>query len=419
MSSKSKISSLNPFLDKEELIRVGGRLHASSFGFEKKHPIVLDSRHHFTKLLFEYEHNRLLHAGPQLLLSSVREQFWPISGRNLARATVRKCLRCFRFNPKIIQPIMGNLPADRVKPASPFSTTGVDYAGPFLSKDKQGRGSKLQKCYVGLFICFATKAVHLELISSLSTDSFLQALRRFVSRRGKPFQIFSDNGTNFVGAKRELTHFLKSNGADLTSKCAADQIHWEFIPPYSPHIGGLWEAGVKSFKHHLKRVLDNKHLLFEEFVTILTQIEAILNSRPLCPMSSDPNDLNPLTPAHFLIGRPLVAVPDADLQDIQTNRLTRFELLQQVYQHFWKRWSTEYISELQQRYKWKQNQGELLEGSMVLIKDGNSHPTNWKLGRITKLHRGADGIARVASINTSSGEVQRSYTRICPLPIEF
>ncbi|XP_030746052.1 uncharacterized protein LOC115874892 [Sitophilus oryzae] len=258
---------------------------------------------------------------------------------------------------------MGELPRERVTPSSPFHITGIDYAGPFFIK----RNRKTQdKCYVGVFICFSTKAIHLELISSLFSKSFIQALRRFTSRRGKPYKILSDNGTTFVGAKRELGQFLKQNASNLIDLCANDKIEWLFIPPYSPHFGGLWEAGVKSTKHHLKRILANARLTFEEFTTVLCQIEAILNSRPLCPLSSDPNDFLSLTPAHFLIGHQLTAVPDEALEDAKTNRLTSYQLVQQMCQHFWRRWHREYISELQQRQKWNCSQGKLEVDSLVL-----------------------------------------------------
>lgn len=418
LNNKNKIAGLTPFIDDEGILRVGGRLKYSGYKFDKKHPILLHGNHYFTKLLFKYKHHYLLHAGPQLLLSTIRDTYWPIAGRNLARATVKGCNRCFRFNASTIQPIMGNLPTERITPSSPFTVVGVDYAGPFMVKDRKGRGYKVSKVYIGLFICFSTKAIHLELISSLSSESFIQALYRFVSRRGKPTKIFSDNGTNFVGAQHELKIFLNSNIANeqITNFATSECIDWQFIPPCSPHFGGLWEAGVKSSKYHLKRVLSDTPLLFEELSTICAQIEAILNSRPICPISSDPNDLHPLTPAHFLIGKPLVAAPDENVTDFQINRLNRFQLIQQMCQHFWQRWQNEYVAELQQRTRWKQNQSSLSEGSIVLIKQDNSMPTRWQLGRIVTLHPGSDGISRVATIKTSNGIIKRGFQKICPLP---
>lgn len=422
LSSKSKILSLNPFLDDERIIRVGGRLSHSKFDFNKKHPILLPSKHHFTKLLFRYEHIRLLHAGPQQLLASIRDKFWPVMGRNAAKRAVHECMTCFRVKPTTqINPLMGDLPEERVLPSPPFFITGVDYAGPFHIKDRNGRGCKLSKAYVSLFVCFATKAIHLELVTDLSTDSFIAALRRFVSRRGKPLQIMSDNGTNFIGANNELKNlgkFLLSTSNQITELNASEGINWSFIPAYSPHFGGLWEAGVKSMKGHLKRIMGNANLTFEDFQTLLTQVEAILNSRPLSPLSSDPNDLDPITPAHFLIGRPLTAVPDPVLSHIKENRLNRFQRIQQLCQHFWSRWSSEYVNELQIRTKWRQNHGQLTVGSLVLIKDKNQPPLNWALGRVMDIIPGEDNITRVVSVKSSRGVVRRAITSICPLPSE-
>jgi hypothetical protein len=178
-------------------------------------------------------------------------------------------------------------------------------AGAFIIKDRKGRGSKTSKCYLCLFICFVTKAVHLELVSDMTTEAFILALRRFASRRGIPQEINSDNGTNFQGAKSELEElgkFLRKNEDELVQAYAQEQCNWKFIPAYSPHMGGLWEAGVKATKYDFKRVMSSTILKFEQLYSLIVQIEGILNARPLSPLSQNPNDLTPLTPSHFLIG---------------------------------------------------------------------------------------------------------------------
>ncbi|KAB0798114.1 hypothetical protein PPYR_09107 [Photinus pyralis] len=315
---------------------------------------------------------------------------------------------------------MGSLPADRVTKHFPFSVVGVDYAGPLIIKDKKGRGSKSSKCYVCVFICFSVKAVHIEVVSDLTTNSFLMALRRFAARRGKPAKIYSDNGSNFVGANNKLKDFLafiKSNNADISNSCVDEGIEWHFIPPNSPHFGGLWEAGVKSVKSHLRRVAGNASLTFEELNTLLVQIEAVLNSRPLSPLSSNSQDLSALTPSHFLVGRPLTAIVEHDLTAVPSNRLQRFEHIQQILQHFWRRWQREYLSELQERKKWRSNIGDQPKvGQLVLIKEDGQPPLQWKLGRIVKLHSGRDEITRVVTLKTEHGEMQRSVAKLCPLP---
>lgn len=418
---RSSILRLTPFLDTDGILRVGGRLHHSHFSYGKKHPILLSGKHHLSRLIVIDEHLKLLHAGPQLLLSSLRENFWITSGRNLVRGVVHDCIKCFRCSPRLTKPIMGNLPSSRVVPSPPFHITGIDYAGPFTIKDRKGRGCKTSKSYLCLFICFTTKCVHLELVTDLSTETFLLAFRRFVSRRGKPLEVYSDNGTNFVGANSELFalgRFLKSNSSKIAEGVANDGVNWHFIPAHSPHFGGLWEAGIKSSKYHLKRVIGNAILTFEELCTLLVQVEATLNSRPISPLSSDPNDLQPLSPAHFLIGRPLTSLPDPDVTHIKDSRLTVFQRIQQFHQNLWKRWSLEYISELQQRTKWRSNHSDLQMDTLVLIKEENQPPLHWKLGRIVATHPGSDGISRVASVRTLNGVVRRSFAKLCPLPLE-
>lgn len=421
LKSNSKLISLHPFLDSEGLLRVGGRLRKSSFDWDKVHPLLLPSKHLLTRLILQDIHLSSGHCGPQQLLYLVRERFWPIHGRNAAKKVVHDCITCFKAKPFSQNPLMADLPKYRTEPSFPFLVTGVDYSGPFLLKDRKGRGCKTYKCYVSVFVCLSSKAIHLEVVSDLSTPTFISALKRFISRRGKPAQVFSDNGTNFVGASNELKYlqeFLNSHQDDIIDQCNNEGIEWKFIPSYSPHFGGIWEAGVKSMKFHLKRILKNSLLTYEDFQTILIQIEGILNSRPLSPLSNDPSDLNPLTPSHLLLGRPLHSVPEVDYTRTPENRLATHQRLQSLRQHFWKRWSIEFISELQQRQKWKTNKSNIQLGTMVLVKDKQLPPLNWLLGRVEKLHPGSDGITRVVSVKTSRGVLRRSVTGICPLPID-
>lgn len=290
-----------------------------------------------------------------------------------------------------------------------------------MIKNKDGRGAKLVKAYICVFVCCATKAIHLELVTSLSTEHFMAALRRFISRRGKPSNIYSDNATNFVGACSELKYFLNNHQFknSIINDLATDAINWNFIPPRSPHFGGQWEAGVKAIKHHLKRVALNASFTYEQYYTLLTQIEAVLNSRPLSPLSPDPEDLNPLTPAHFLVGRNLTAPPEEDLGNTTKNRLTKFKHIQQIQQHFWRRWHKEYLNELQVRTKWKANCAQLLRpGVLVLIKEDNLPPMKWMLGRVQEVHPGSDGVTRVATLQLSNGStLKRAARNICVLPV--
>ncbi|XP_062537997.1 uncharacterized protein LOC134206311 [Armigeres subalbatus] len=280
--NRSQLRWFNPFLSKDQLLKLGGRLKHSLESDEAKHPVVLPARHPFTRLLLQHYHEHLLHAGPQLMLSVLRLRFWPFGGRSVIRNIVHRCQKCFRCKPTSVQQFMGDLPAARVTVSRPFSDAGVDYFGPVYLRPIPRRATV--KAYVAVFVCLCTKAVHLELVSDLSTDRFLQALRRFVARRGLCTNIYSDNGTNFVGARnqlKDLLKLLKSNdhNSAVSKECAKVGIQWHFIPPSAPHFGGLWEAAVRSTKHHLLRVIGESPVSPEDFTTLLTQVEACLNSQ--------------------------------------------------------------------------------------------------------------------------------------------
>ncbi|XP_062537830.1 uncharacterized protein LOC134206152 [Armigeres subalbatus] len=333
VARSSPLRWFHPRLSQDRLIRVGGRLEHSSEREGTKHPIVLPAKHPFTKRLLEHYYHKLLHAGPQLLLGAIRLQYWPLGGRSVAREVVHQCIRCFRVKPKTVEQFMGELPAARVTVSRPFSNTGVDYFGPVYVRLTPRRAAV--KAYVAIFICMCTKAVHLELVTDLSTERFIQALRRFIGRRGRVTDIYSDNGTNFVGARNQIKQLfvlLKSreHHETVARECTKDEIQWHFNPPSAPHFGGLWEAAVRSAKFHLLRVLGEQVLTFEDMNTLLVQVEACLNSRPLTAMSDDPNDLEPLTPGHFLIGASLHQLPDRDFSSVPINRLSQIQVAQKI-----------------------------------------------------------------------------------------
>ncbi|XP_018368806.1 PREDICTED: uncharacterized protein LOC108764899 [Trachymyrmex cornetzi] len=317
---------------------------------------------------------------------------------------------------------MGNLPAVRVNPGRPFNHMGVDYAGPFTIKISRNKSGKV---YLAVFVCLATKAVHLEVVSDLSTVAFINTLKRFVARRGKSSHLYSDNGRNFVGARNEMNEWVRFIQSELLKNevlefTAEQSIRWTFIPPYSPHVGGIWESAVKVAKSHMKAVMNQNSLTFEELPTIFTQIEAILISRPITPVSTDPSDLSTLMPGHFLVGAPLTAIPEPNLEQIHLNRLSRFQLLSSIIQGFWKRWSREYVSNLQVRQKWKERKENpnLKIGALVLLRDDNAPPLQWRLGRIIELIKGQDGLVRMVELKTQLGLTQRAIQRISVLPLE-
>ncbi|XP_052892561.1 uncharacterized protein LOC128300513 [Anopheles moucheti] len=365
---KSPLSTLATYLDDHGLVRVKGRLDNSSLSDWTKHPIVIPKTHQLSELLVQHYHRKLLHAAPQLTAIALRQRFWVLGARTTIRKVCRECVICFKAKPSSVVQPMAQLPAERVMKARPFSISGVDYCGPVFIKGSHRKAAPI-KAFIAVFVCFVTKAVHLELVSNLSTEAFLAALRRFVARRGLVSEMQSDNGTNFKGAANELNALYKllqssqfQNSVQEWS--SSSRITWRFIPPRAPHFGGLWEAAVRSMKLHLKRVLGDTSLTYEDMTTLLTEIEGCLNSRPITPMSDDPADLEALTPGHFLTGSNMQQLPNLDMKDVPENRLNHWRATQQRAQHFWNRWHKEYLQQLNARTKWNGIATELKPGMM-------------------------------------------------------
>lgn len=428
LEKDSKLLCLNPFLDHNGILRVTGRIHKSNdVDYNQKHPVILPYKHKLTYLIIRAEHLKNLHVGTQNLLAILRLNYWPINGKIMIKQILNSCVTCFRVKPKAAKFLMGQLPSARCSQNRVFSRCGVDYAGPVYVKDGVRRKSQVVKTYLCIFVCLAVKAVHIELVNDLTTASFLNALKRFISRRGKPSDIFSDNGSNFVGANNhfiELYNLISDKGHNeaVSEFLAKDKIRWHFIAANSPHLGGIWEAAVKSTKYHLRRVLGNNEasLHYEEMSTLLAQIEACLNSRPLTPISNDPKDYLPLTPAHFLIGDSLLSIPQLDVENTPINRLTRYHHLQRLVQSFWSRWSHDYLCQLQARSKWKLNLPCPVKiGSLIVMVEDGVPPLRWPMARVVELHPGADSVVRVVSVRVANGSVfKRSLAKICVLPVD-
>ncbi|XP_043496458.1 uncharacterized protein LOC122520462 [Polistes fuscatus] len=352
----ASFSVLSPFVDNLGILRVGGRLARSNLPYEQRHPALLPKDHTITNAIIREKHHQIGHGGTQATLNALRESFWPINGRSSVKRVIYKCITCRRLKPATPQYPMSDLPASRLLPNRPFIHTGVDFCGP-------------------LFIKESTKAVHLELVNDLTTEAFLAALRRFMARRGKCSDIYSDNATNFVGAANEL------------------------------------EARVSRSETLLS---------YEALLTYVLEIEAILNSRPITPLSNDPNDLRALTPGHFLIGNSFTSLPEDEYRDIPSGRLSQWQHVQQMRQHFWNRWNKEYLNEQTVRKKWHRGTADKISpGTLVILREDNSPPLKWSLGRIAEVHKGADGIARVASVKTANGLVKRGIKRLSPLPSDL
>lgn len=408
---------LKPYLDECGIIRVGGRLRNSNLSEHAKFPMLVPKGSHIASLILQHYHRCYLHAGPRALGSVVSRVFWITSARNEIRKVIHRCITCTKWAAVHPQPIMADLPTSRITPSRPFCHVGIDYGGPFIVRESRRRKAREYKAYMALFVCFATKAVHIETVTELSTEAFLAAFDRFIARRGSPTDVYTDCGTNFVGAERQLQTLL---GLEKEQSIIINDTtcNWHFNPPAAPHFGGLWEAGIKSAKFHLKRAIGTQVLTFEELTTLLTRVEGILNSRPLTPLSSDPSEIDCLTPGHFLIGQPLVALPELDLTLTKQNCLTRWQLLRQCNQQFWHRWSHEYLSTLQVRSKWTSPGSTLAVGDVVIIKTPHTPPTVWPTGRITEVHPGKDDVVRVVTLKTAKGTTKRPAVQLVKLPTD-
>ncbi|XP_050546118.1 uncharacterized protein LOC126908249 [Daktulosphaira vitifoliae] len=416
VSSKS-LRQLCPFLDFHGIVRVGGRLRNSSLPDNQKYPILIPKESHLALLIARHWHSFACHAGPRLVTALINQRFWIVGIRLVVHRAIRECITCVKFTGANPQPVMADLPAARVQGCQTFSKVGMDYAGPITMKETSLRRSRVFKVYIALFVCMTTKAVHLELVLDLTTKAFLAALDRFAARRGLPSALFSDCGTNFVGASNQLRK-LVNDPANRDILTAQMPVEWNFNPPSAPHFGGLWEAAVKSTKSLMVSTMGAQVWSLEEFSTILCRIEAALNSRPLTQMSSDPNDLEYLTPGHFIIGRSLLAAPEEGCEDKKLNLRHRWKVLQQSFQFFWRRWSAEYLSTLQACGRWQGTQPNVKVGEMVVLKDKMASPLTWKLGRVKETLPGDDEVVRVVKVLTSQGLLVRPVVKLVLLPTD-
>lgn len=422
ISNKSPLRLLGPFLDQKGIIRLGGRLGHSSEEYQTKHPIILPKTHPLTRLIMQHYHELCLHSGPRMTLATMRREFWPVNGKNTANLVCRKCPQCFRQNPVPVTQPVGQLPKPRTIPNRAFTVVGVDYCGPVYLKPAHRRAAP-RKAFIAVFVCFASKAVHLELVCDLSTEAFLAALRRFIAHHGMPAEIHSDNGTNFQGANNTLSELhrlleAKKTREAIHNECALHRIQWSFIPPRAPSFGGLWEAAVKTAKTSLVKTLGKCQLSFEDYATILTQIQANMNSRPLTSQSNDPTELDVLTPGHFLIGTSLLSLPEPDYTNVPTNRLNHYQQLQKLIQQHWDRWRREYLTELNRQHQKCTSPADINVGQIVYVQEDGKSSIHWPLARIQQVHPGADGVVRVVTLRTVSGSYKRPVSRIFPLPAD-
>ena len=330
---------------------------------------------------------------------------------------ISKCVRCRRLRAVVGEQMMADLPKDRVTPAPPFTYCAVDYFGPYLVKE----GRKQLKRYGVLFTCLASRAIHLETAISLESDSFICALRRFVARRGPVRQMRSDRGTNFIGAERELKSALEEMDHKRLQEISSKEfnadwlINWNRNPPAASHMGGVWERQIRTVRSILSSLLrDYGHALNDESLrTLMTEVECIVNSRPLTFPSGDATDLQPLTPNHILTMKSKVVMPPpGDFQKDDVYLRKRWRRVQYMANIFWTRWKREYLQTLQARTKWNQPKRNIEIGDIVLIKDENTARNDWPMARVVNVRQDSKGFVRSATLKLSFSTQERPIDKL-------
>ena len=411
IKNDSPVRRLDPFLD-NGVLRVGGRLRRADLPFETKHPVILPKKSHVTTLLIRHAHKRLGHAGRSHVIATHREKYWIIKVNAAVRHVTSKCVFCRRNHGKPGEQKMADLPRDRISPAPPFTYTGVDYFGPFLIKE----GRREVKRYGALFTCLVSRAVHIEVASTLESSSFIQALRRFIARRGPVREMRSDNGSNFVGAHNELLQAIQEmDHEEIRAKLQRENIDWTFNPPAASHMGGVWERQIKTTRKILAGLMDEYgHCLDEEsFRTLLCEVEAVINSRPLTTVSGEPDDLEPLTPNHILTTKSNVILPPPgkfQKNDVYMRR--RWRRVQYLANLFWTRWKKEYLVVMQERRKWQHPQRSLVEGDVVIIREENVPRNAWSLARVVRVEPDAQGLIRSVVVKTRETTLRRPINKL-------
>ena len=414
-----KLCRLDPIV-RDGLICVGGRLQKGHFSEEETHPVILPNKSHVTHLIIKECHEKVAHAGRGITLSRLRSSgFWVIGGRRAVSRLILQCVICKKLRGQVLKQKMADLPADRLEPAAPFTYAGVDLFGPFYVQERR---SEVKRWGV-LFTCMSSRAVHIETANSLSTDSFLNAYRRFVSRRGPVRVLRSDRGTNFVGGKRALEEALDEMDDDkirrelLKENC--DWVTFEMNVPSASHMGGVWERMIRSARAVLNGLVEecrDARLDDELFRTLLCEVEAILNSRPLSSFNMSPDDPHPLSPANLLTQKSSVVLPPPGAfqrGDIYCRR--RWRRVQYLADRFWRRWRSDFLPSLQERKKWTTELDNIRPDDIVLIVADDSPRCRWPLGRVLQAKPSDDGLVRKATILTKDGTYERPIQKLVRL----
>lgn len=418
MPPDSPLKNVSLMMDSSGLLRVDGRLQRSQLDYNEKHPIVLPKESFLAKRVVVQCHRQVFHGGIRDTLAQVRERYWVVGARPLVKKTLKECITCQRFSSRPATQVTAPLPADRISEAAPFEVTGVDFAGPLLV-----RGATTTKCYIALFTCGVTRAVHLELVSDMSAASFLLAFRRFIARRGVPSTVYSDNALTFKKTSKDIAMlWAVIRNADVRSFIANTRVEWKFIVERAPWWGGFYERLVGLTKQALKKTLGTSYLSFEQLTTTLSEVEAILNSRPLTHVYTEPSEPDPLCPASFLTGKRLTSLPGLqrrEIADVSCGHLRNMlSSRTQLLSNFWKRWTSEYLNELQSSKMHTGKTKELKSGDLVLLKESLQPRQLWKMGRVEKTFPGRDGKVRSCAVRVPGGSTFRRPIQVL-YPLEM
>lgn len=401
--------TLSPFIDSEGIIRVGGRLGKSKISYEQKHPALLPHGSWMSLLITRHMHE-LGHGGVAVTAAKTRRQYWILRIHRLAKTVKHRCVMCRRMEHQVESQIMADLPDERVAPYTPpFYNSSVDYFGPITVK--VGR-NKTAKHYGVVFTCLNTRAVHLELATDCSSMEFMQVLRRFFAVRGQPALLLSDNGTQFIGAERELREMVRGwSGDELRDFCAEKGTTWKFITPSAPHHNGCAEALVKSCKVALKKAIGDQLMTPFELHTCLQEVANLINQRPIGRTPNDPDDGSYLCPNDLLLGRSSTNVPQGPFRETRNPR-HRFEFIQRIVDGFWRSWMRDVFPLLVPRRKWNCERRNVRVDDVVLLSDQNAIRGKWTLGKVIQVYPGTDGKVRTVKVKTKDTEYNRPISKI-------
>lgn len=376
----------------------------------KEDVIVLPYKHHVTFLIVKFFHEMYHHVAHETVINRIRGKYYIPKLRVLYRSVRTACQKCRNKEVTPQVPQMAPLPRARLAAFQlPFTFVGIDYFGPLYVSVHRRK----EKRWGVIFTCLTLRAVHIEVAHTLDASSCMICLQNFISRRGTPREIYTDNGTNFKCTEKLLKELQKNiDYTDIVKK--HDEIKWFFNPPAAPHMGGAWERLVRSIKSVLYAMCPSAKFNDETIRSFLYEVEFIINSRPLTFVSVENYDDEALTPNHLLIGSPGGLKPMCN----DTGHIRQqWQQVQSYTNHFWKRWVKEYAPILSRRSKWFVKQRPLAVGDVVIIVDENLPRNSWPKGIVMSTIQAKDGQVRRVVVKTATGMYERAAAKLAVLDV--